>query len=577
MMANKLLELLVSENIISKDQLDSTISAIENSNMSITSALVKLGHVNEKVLITFLSKYYGLEAVSLDDFSVPPELIKLIPGSLCEKHCFVPISQDEENISIAISDPTNVAAIDDIRFLTNKNIIVYLAPESQISSIINYTYTNKSSKIEINDSFGEESEKTGQIEVTKLEEQSHELESNISGSERPVINLINTIFREAIKRKSSDIHIEPYEQYSRVRFRIDGSLHEVMRLPPQLKLAAPARIKVMAQLDISEKRLPQDGRIMLRVKNKKIDVRVSTLPTIFGEKVVLRLLDQGEQNLDLRSLGFEESQYKLFKKATSQPYGMILVTGPTGSGKSTTLYSALSELNSPEVNISTVEDPVEYHMLGVNQVHVKENIGLTFSSTLRSLLRQDPDVIMVGEIRDQETAEIAIKAALTGHLVFSTLHTNDAPSTITRLVHMGIEPFLLTASILLIQAQRLVRIICPKCKEPDTSATEELLINAEVPEKWLKTIKPMKGRGCEFCSRTGYMGRKGIFEVLYLTEKIRSMIVKGANSDDLKRAAMEEGMMTLRQSALIKLFRQETTLEEVLNNSRPDKDILIDD
>jgi len=348
----------------------------------------------------------------------------------------------------------------------------------------------------------------------------------------------------------------------------------VMRLPPQLKSPLPARVKVMAQLDISEKRLPQDGRIQVKTKDKRIDIRVSILPTMFGEKVVMRLLDQGNTTPDLRAVGFEEEQLKLFKKAASQPYGMILVTGPTGSGKSTTLYAALSELNGPDVNISTVEDPVEYNMAGINQVQMKESIGLNFAAALRSLLRQDPDILMIGEIRDHETAEIAVKSALTGHLVFSTLHTNDAPSTVTRLLHMGLEPFLITAALTLVQAQRLVRSVCQNCIEPDPRVTPEMLVEAEVPEHWLSSIKAMRGGGCDKCGQTGYKGRKGIFEVMYLTERLRDLIVKGANADQLKVQALEDGMLTLRQSGLLKLYRGETTLEEVLNNSRPDGDFL---
>jgi type IV pilus assembly protein PilB len=329
----------------------------------------------------------------------------------------------------------------------------------------------------------------------------------------------------------------------------------------------------MAQLDISEKRLPQDGRIQVKTNDRKIDIRVSILPVIFGEKVVMRILDQGSSTPDLFKIGFEEAQLELFKKAAQQPYGMILVTGPTGSGKSTTLYAALNELNTPDVNISTVEDPVEYNMGGVNQTQMKEGIGLNFAAALRSLLRQDPDIVMVGEIRDTETAEIAIKAALTGHMVFSTLHTNDAPSTVSRLIHMGIEPFLITAALTLVQAQRLVRISCEKCRKPDPKVTKEMLVEAEVPENWLETIQPMRGVGCDRCGGTGYKGRRGIFEVMYMTEGLRELIIKGANADQLRAAALADGMITLRQSALLKLYRGETTLEEVLNNSRPDGDI----
>jgi type IV pilus assembly protein PilB len=405
------------------------------------------------------------------------------------------------------------------------------------------------------------------------EAKAEDIESDNVG-EKPVIRLINKLFLEAIKRKVSDIHIEPFESFSRVRFRIDGTLHEVMRTPPQLKVALPARLKVMSQLDISEKRLPQDGRIQVKMKTSKIDVRLSTLPTIFGEKVVMRLLSQGTTTPSLTQMGFEDEQLERFRKAATQPYGMVLVTGPTGSGKSTTLYAVLSELNHPDVNISTVEDPVEYNIAGVIQVQMKESIGLNFSAALRSLLRQDPDIIMVGEIRDHDTAEIAIKAALTGHMVFSTLHTNDAPSTITRLIHMGIEPFLITSAVSLVQAQRLIRINCPNCLIVDEATTPEMCIAAEMPANWVDTFKPMRGKGCDKCGNTGYKGRRGIYEVMMLSENIRNLIIKGTNADHLKKVAIEEGMLSLRQCALRKFYRGETTLEEVLNNSRPDGELM---
>jgi len=347
----------------------------------------------------------------------------------------------------------------------------------------------------------------------------------------------------------------------------------VMRLPPNMKTAIAARIKVMSELDISQKRLPQDGRIQVRIQNRKVDVRVSLLPTIFGEKVVMRLLDAGSKTPDLKNIGFEDEQFKHFEKAAIQPYGMILVTGPTGSGKSTTLYAALSLVNGVDVNISTVEDPAEYNMAGVNQTQVKESIGMTFALALRSLLRQDPDVVMVGEIRDGETAEIAIKASLTGHMVFSTLHTNDAPSTISRLKNMGVEPFLITASIVLIEAQRLIRMNCPECNAPDPKVDRGMMLDAEVPENWLDSLTPMRGKGCPACNGTGFRGRKGIFEVMPMTENLRTQIIKGGNSDEIKVAAMKDGLITLRQHGLIKLYRGETTLEEVLNNSRPDGDL----
>ncbi|NDG27687.1 MAG: type II secretion system protein GspE, partial [Proteobacteria bacterium] len=399
------------------------------------------------------------------------------------------------------------------------------------------------------------------------------IDDNDKADSKPVIKLINKIFLEAIRRKVSDIHIEPYETLMRVRFRIDGSLHEVMKLPNTFRTPVPARIKVMSNLDIAEKRLPQDGRIQIRTKEKAVDIRVSLVPTLYGEKIVMRILDRGGTTPDIEKMGMEPQQLEVFKKAAEQPYGMILVTGPTGSGKTTTLYSALSGLNTIDVNISTAEDPVEYTLLGINQVHVKESIGMSFAGALRSFLRQDPDIIMVGEIRDHETAEISVKAALTGHMVFSTLHTNDAPSTISRLRHMGLEPFLITAAVTCIEAQRLVRMLCPNCKEEDTSFDKKLLVEAEMPEDWLDTATIMKPKGCDKCAKTGYKGRKGIFEVMAMNEEIRDRVIRGASSDDLKKVAMASGMLTLRQSGLLKLSRGETTLQEVLNNSRPDGDL----
>ncbi len=582
MSSGKLGELLVAQGIISQAQLKSALDhRAQKRGGRLSSSLVALSHVNEKVLATFLSKQYGIPAIALDEVQVSHELMKLVPISLCEKHGLVPLSLEGNRLTIAISDPTNVAAVDDVRFLCNRDVAVYIATESSIKGLLERTYNRVGGTIDnsytnnlmASDSLDVEAVSGAPtIEIGK-EADSVDVDTERSG-EKPVIKLINKVLVEAIRRKASDIHIEPYEQMARVRFRIDGSLHEVMKLPANLKTPTPARIKVMAQMDISEKRLPQDGRIQVRTKDRKIDIRVSTLPTIYGEKVVMRLLDQGTSVPDLIGIGFEEDQLKLFAKAARQPYGMILVTGPTGSGKSTTLYAALSELNTSDVNISTVEDPVEYNIAGVNQIHVKESIGLTFATALRSLLRQDPDVVMVGEIRDQETAEIAVKAALTGHMVFSTLHTNDAPSTITRLLHMGIEPFLITAALTLVQAQRLVRVICTKCSKPDPKVTKDMLIEAEVPEAWLGSMKAMRGVGCDYCGGTGYKGRQGIFEVMYLTEKMRDLIVKGSNTDALRVRAIQEGMTTLRQSALLKLYRGETTLEEVLNNSRPDGDMI---
>ncbi len=568
----KLGEILVAQGLVKPDHLRAALAEAQRSKGRLGSTLVRLGHINEKVLATFLARQYGITAISLDDVSVSPELAKLVSKNLCERHGLVPIGVENNRLSIAISDPTNVSAVDDVRFMCNMDVNIFIAAESSIKALIERAYSAGSEDLQkAIDPITDDDGSSSSLEVGVGKQGAEEIEGEQLG-EKPVIRLINKLFLEAIRRKSSDIHIEPFEQYSRVRFRIDGALHEIMRLPVQVKAAVPARIKVMSQLDISEKRLPQDGRIQVRTKTGKIDIRVSVLPTIFGEKVVMRLLDQGSSTPDLAKMGFEEEQLKVFHRAASQPYGMLLVTGPTGSGKSTTLYAALSSLNTTDVNISTVEDPVEYNMNGINQVQMKEAIGLNFAAALRSLLRQDPDIVMVGEIRDHETAEIAIKAALTGHMVFSTLHTNDASSTVSRLLHMGVEPFLITASLLLVQAQRLIRINCEHCRVPDTKVSREDLMAAEVPENWLDGFTAVRGKGCDKCGKTGYRGRRGIYELMYFNERLRNLIVKGANADELKLAAIEEGMITLRRSGIMKLYRGDTTLEEVLGNSRPDGD-----
>lgn len=572
MNAAKLGNLLIQKGIISQDQLTLAASHQKEHNARLGEALIKLGHVNENVLASFYSTQFGLTAVSLQGINVTPEVIRMVPKALCQRYTVLPLAIEGTKLKVAFSDPTQVNALDDIRFISNMEVLMVIAPESQIRSAIERLYEGSANALgnvqDYEQEDGEEKTNVGVVATSQAEE----IDQSTVDS-KPVIKLVNNIFLEAIRKKVSDIHIEPFESICRVRFRIDGSLHEIMKLPANFRLPVPARIKVMANLDIAEKRLPQDGRIQLRTKHKTVDVRVSLVPTIHGEKVVMRLLDQGGAPPEMAQVGMEEEQLLIFKKAAEQPYGMILVTGPTGSGKSTTLYAALSSLNSVDVNVSTAEDPVEYTLLGINQVHVKESIGMTFAGALRSFLRQDPDIIMVGEIRDQDTAEIAVKAALTGHLVFSTLHTNDAPSTISRLRHMGLEPFLITAAVTLVQAQRLVRLLCPQCKVPDDQVSRQALLDAEMPEEMLDSCTVMKAKGCDHCGGTGYKGRKGIFEVMFLTETLRNLIINNANSDEIKRVAISQGMRTLRQSGLLKVARGETTLTEVLNNSRPDGDL----
>jgi len=587
MTPGKLGALLVAKGVITQDQLKSAIELQAKEKSRLSSSLVKLGHVNEKVLLAFLSTQYGLETVSVSQLMISNEVIKLVPKALCLKHKCIPIEVSSGLIKVAVSDPTNVAALDDIRFISNLEVRVVLAAESEILAGVEHAFSENEKRKEEQDlAIGSEDlanalDKFSGFSDSPDESTNASININpqveaIDGQQvdsRPVIRLINKLFLEAIRRKVSDIHIEPYEKMSRVRFRIDGSLHEVLQLPPQFRLPVPARIKVMAHLDIAEKRLPQDGRLQVRTKDKTVDIRVSLVPTIHGEKVVLRLLDPSGGAPQLSQVGMEPQQLEIFTRLSAQPYGMILVTGPTGSGKTTTLYAALSSLNSADVNISTAEDPVEYTLLGINQVHVKESIGMTFAGALRSFLRQDPDIIMVGEIRDQETAEIAVKAALTGHMVFSTLHTNDASSSISRLRHMGLEPFLITAAVTLVQAQRLVRVLCSVCKQPDTAVTPDILRQAEMPEEMIAKCVPMKPVGCDRCGGTGFKGRKGIFELLALDEEIRNLVVRGAHADEIKRLSVSKGMLTLRQSANLKLLRGETTLQEVLNNSRADGDL----
>jgi type IV pilus assembly protein PilB len=558
-------ELLVQKDLLSAEQLQRAKDEARASGSRVGLQLTKLGFIEESALANAVSERYGVPSIDLDDFQIDAEVIALIPEDVAHKHTIVPVNRAGSTLIIAIADPSNIFAIDDVKFLTGYNVEVVVAAEQAIRRAIDRCYDQSSSLDEVMGSFDDSDlEVIGEenIDVNDLEK---------ATEDAPVVKLVNLILTDAIKKNASDIHVEPYEKDFRVRYRIDGVLYEVMRPPRKLRNPLTSRIKIMAELDIAERRLPQDGRIKLKLgKNKEMDYRVSCLPTLFGEKIVLRLLDKSNLQLDMTKLGFEEKQLENFKGAINQPYGMVLVTGPTGSGKTTTLYSALSELNKTTDNISTAEDPVEFNLAGINQVHVKESIGFNFAAALRSFLRQDPDIIMVGEIRDFETAEIAIKAALTGHLVLSTLHTNDAPSTINRLLNMGIEPFLVASSVNAVVAQRLARRICMECKTEATEITKEALIAAGIPSQELSSFKPMKGNGCGNCADTGFKGRVALYEVMIMGETLKEFVLNGASALEIKKEAIRGGMVTLRRSALNKLVQGVTTLDEVLSVSFAD-------
>jgi type IV pilus assembly protein PilB len=559
-------ELLVRENLLTAEQLRKAREEAKAGGARLGAQITKLGFLQEQELSSFVAKQYGVPDINLDEFDIDPSVIQLIPEEVATKHTVVPVNRAGSTLILATADPSNIFAIDDIKFLTGYNVEVVVASEEQIKRAIDRYYDKTSSLDDIMGDFDDSDlelvETNEDVDVNALAKESEDA---------PVVKLVNLILTDAIKKNASDIHVEPYEKEFRVRYRIDGVLYEVMRPPMKLKNAMTSRLKIMAELDIAERRLPQDGRIKLKLgRGKEMDYRVSVLPTLFGEKTVLRLLDKSNLQLDMTKLGFEQAQLDTFKNAIHQPFGMVLVTGPTGSGKTTTLYSALSELNKVSENISTAEDPVEFNLAGINQVQMHEEIGLNFAAALRSFLRQDPDIIMVGEIRDFETAEIAVKAALTGHMVLSTLHTNDAPSTVNRLLNMGIEPFLVASSVNAIVAQRLARRICSECKEPDPEATVEALVAAGMPEAEARETKAMKGRGCNNCSNTGFKGRVAIYEVMRLGEELKEFVLNGASATELKREAIRLGMLTLRRSVLNKLREGITTLNEVYRVSAAD-------
>jgi len=573
-MASNLGELLLREKLLTEEQLENALDYQKKNGVPMGSALIALGLISEEELAQALSRQLGYPYVDLDQFEVYPDVIDLIPGEIAQKHVIMPIHRIRSFLTLAMVDPTDLTALEDVKFRTGLSIQPVITAESSIRNAINKYYGTSYSlrlKKQLN-----EIELADDMTVNIIEEE-EEAEINeivVSSEQAPVISLVNSIFIEAVKRSASDVHLEPYENSLRVRYRTDGILHEVMNISKKFKNSVLSRVKILSMMDIAERRLPQDGRIKMTIKGdrgntKKIDMRVSCVPTIYGEKVVVRLLDREMLKLDLTQLGFEEESLIAFKKAIKLPWGIILVSGPTGSGKTNTLYSAISNLNSLEKNVMTAEDPVEFNFAGINQVNIKEEIGLNFPTILRSFLRQDPDIMLVGEMRDFETADIAIKAALTGHLVFSTVHTNDAASTVNRLINMNIEAFLIANSVILIVAQRLIRRLCKKCR-----AKHELPVDAVVDlgfsEEEAKKITIWKQIGCDYCNNTGYKGRTGLFEVMEIDDEIRELILKRALSREVKKKAMEKGMNTLRKSGLIKIKNGVTSVEEVLRETVKD-------
>jgi type IV pilus assembly protein PilB len=598
-MSAKLGEILVRENLISPQNLREALDHQREHGGRLGFNLVKLGLVSDDMITAVLSRHYGIPSVNLELFNIDAAVLRLIPQEVAQKHSVLPLSRVGATLTLAMVDPTNVFALDDVKFMTGLNVEPVVVAEGSVQQAI-AKYYGTSREIELAsvseessldkiarsngngngsitnadlvslDSIDFDHEQTGDVEVVEDNEEIDLSTLSRMSEDAPVVRLVNVLLVDSLRRGASDIHIEPYEKELRIRFRIDGVLYDVMHPPLKLRDALISRVKIMSKLDISEKRLPQDGRIKIKVKvdsrSRELDFRVSTLPTLFGEKVVLRLLDKENLMLDMTKLGFEPESLTKFQRNISKPYGMVLVTGPTGSGKTNTLYSALQSLNTVDTNIMTAEDPVEFNLVGINQVQMKEQIGLNFAAALRAFLRQDPNIVLVGEIRDFETAEIAIKAALTGHLVLSTLHTNDAPSTISRLMNMGIEPFLVATSVNLIQAQRLIRRVCKDCKQ-EHPTPPEAMIEVGFSSDEAKSIKTYKGKGCATCNNTGYKGRIGLYEVMEITDELRELILIGASALELRKKAIDDGMISLRESGLCKIREGVTTIEEVVRET----------
>ncbi|MBM4242449.1 MAG: type IV-A pilus assembly ATPase PilB [Deltaproteobacteria bacterium] len=558
-------DLLLKQGVIGAADLRVALGRLRESGGAVTTYVVKHCGVSEAELLTVLQEEYHLPVVDPAALDILTEVIDVLPAVLANKYHIVPVSLSRSTLTLAMADPSNLVAINEVKFLTGFDVRAAIAGPLSIERAIERYYDRALSYGDVLSQLGNE-----EIDVVRTEEDVDLQQLEKATEEAPVVKLVNALLTDAIKKRASDIHVEPYERMLRVRFRVDGVLHEIMQPPLKLKNAMISRIKIMASLDIAERRLPQDGRIKVKLAHgNEMDLRVSTLPTLFGEKVVMRLLDKSHVQLDVNKLGFDQRSIELFRGAINKPYGMILVTGPTGSGKTTTLYAALNELNKLGTNISTAEDPVEYNMVGVNQLQVHDDIGLNFATALRAFLRQDPDIIMVGEIRDFETAEIAVKAALTGHLVLSTVHTNDAPSTINRMLNMGIEPFLIASSVNLIMAQRLARVVCPKCREPH-EVPAQAMIELGVPEELAKAITAYRGSGCQHCGGTGFRGRTALYEMMGMTDSLRELILSGASAIELKRQAIADGMKTLRQSGIEKVADGVTSIEEVMRVTMSD-------
>ena len=557
----RLLELLVKENLLSPDQAQKALADQRRSGERLATVLTRLAFITEDELLDFLSRKYGIPVINLGRVEVDPDILRLVRKEIVQKYQVFPVRKVGNTLTLALSDPTVVLAIDDVQFATGLHVIPVLAAESAIRAAIDHNYSSgveDLKKLIDQESTGETSlellDKASKVDIAELGREAEEA---------PTIRFVNLIIADAIRKRASDIHLEPYEKVFRVRYRIDGVLHDMMNPPKQMEPAILSRVKIMANLDIAERRLPQDGRLSVKFQNREIDLRVSSLPTIYGEKIVMRVLDKGSIVLDLTRLGFEEDDLNRFKKIITTPYGMILVTGPTGSGKSTTLYAAIATINNPDINIITAEDPVEFNIAGINQVLVREDIGYNFAAALRAFLRQDPDVILVGEMRDLETAQIAIRAALTGHLVFSTLHTNDAPSTVTRLQDMGIPPFLISSSLLLVIAQRLVRRICLECREAVQVPVSALIDVGFRPEE-AEGVRVYTGKGCANCANTGYKGRISVHEIMWMIPELQEAIVRQRPANEIKDIAVKAGMRTLRQTGLRKVANGLTTIDEVL-------------
>jgi len=563
--ADRIGDLLVREGLISAEQLQQALTQAREKRQRVGYTLIDMGMVPEEDLTRMLARQYRLPAVDLNRVQVDPKILKMVPADFALKHLLLPLRRVGRTLTVAMANPTDAGVIDNLKFITRHDIEPVIVGEYTLKKHLERYYVGQETDDRLAALLDVIEDEDVEV-VEDEEEEMNALAAATAAEDAPVVRLINGILTDAVLRGASDIHIEPYEKEIRVRYRIDGALIEIMKPPMKMKAALTSRVKILSDLNIAERRVPQDGRIKMKIKDKVVDFRVSTLPVIFGEKIVLRILDKSNLTLDLEKFGLEPQAEKDFMEAIMNPYGMVLVTGPTGSGKTTTLYSALSKVNKEDVNIMTAEDPVEYNLHGINQVLVRTEIGMTFAAALKAFLRQDPNIIMVGEIRDIETGGIAIKAALTGHLVLSTLHTNDAPSTVTRLIDMGLEPFNVAAALNLITAQRLVRRICKNCKEAVTYPAD-VLEAAHFPPDWAKQVTFYRGKGCDACNGSGYKGRAGLYEVMAMSPALRRIIMNDGGADDIREQALKDGMLTLRMDGMKKIEKGVTTLEEVVKET----------